>query len=245
MTTTVPTSAPSDRKVLRRRARVEDRIAERSAELELEDRRCQLKEQRSEQQRAARKRQRQNGARRRKSKRDRLRERGLALLRRIRTVCVAAGERVIVAPILIATTSAWWFQFDAMRATGQPVLLSGMVATALEALGLSFAGLAHKARAGDDTAALYRTGMWAVVAAAAAVNYRHGSIAWDRPGVTGLVFAMLSVASVGGGNSVNVRPSASATPTGSHCGGRSLAAHAGSGSLSRPVVRHRLPFALG
>jgi hypothetical protein len=40
--------------------------------------------------------------------------------------------------------------------------------------------------------------MWAVVAVASAVNYRHGSAGWQQPGLTGIVFATLSVGSVAG-----------------------------------------------
>jgi hypothetical protein len=60
------------------------------------------------------------------------------------------GENVVLVPILASTTSAWWFQLEAMRATGLTVLLAGMVATALESLGLAFAGLSRKARDAND-----------------------------------------------------------------------------------------------
>jgi hypothetical protein len=109
-----------------------------------------------------------------------------------------AADRLVIVPIIAATASAWWFQFQAMCATALPVLLAVTVATALESLGLAFAGLAHQARAINDSAVLYRVAMWSVVAIAAAVNYRHGSPAWDRPGLHGLVFAALSVGSVAG-----------------------------------------------
>ncbi|WP_216207033.1 DUF2637 domain-containing protein [Amycolatopsis aidingensis] len=82
---------------------------------------------------------------------------------------------MIAVPIVAATASAWWFQYNAMRAAGLAVLLACTVATSLESLGLTFAGLAHKARTGQDSAAPYRIGMWAIVFIAAAVNYRHGS----------------------------------------------------------------------
>jgi hypothetical protein len=62
----------------------------------------------------------------------------------------------------------------------------------------TFAGLAHQATAANDSAAVYRAAMWAVVAVAAAVNYRHGSAGWQQPGLTGIVFATLSVGSVAG-----------------------------------------------
>ncbi|MGC7101434.1 DUF2637 domain-containing protein [Amycolatopsis lurida] len=109
-----------------------------------------------------------------------------------------AREALIAAPILIATLSAWWFQYEALRAAAQPALLAAMVATALESLGLSMAGLAHKARAADDSPALYRAGMWTIVLIAAAVNYRHGSAEWLQPGLNGIVFAALSLGSVTG-----------------------------------------------
>jgi hypothetical protein len=83
-----------------------------------------------------------------------------------------------------------------MRAAGLTLLLAATVATALKSLGLTFAGLAHQARAVNDSAAIYRVAMWAVVAVA--VNYRHGSPGWGRPGLTGMVFATLSVGSVVG-----------------------------------------------
>jgi hypothetical protein len=62
----------------------------------------------------------------------------------------------VLVPILASTTSAWWFQLEAMRATGLTILLAGTIAAALESLGLAFAGLARKARAASDSAALYR-----------------------------------------------------------------------------------------
>ncbi|QFU89525.1 hypothetical protein YIM_21735 [Amycolatopsis sp. YIM 10] len=73
-----------------------------------------------------------------------------------------------------------------------------MVATALEPLGLSMAGLAHKARTADDSAGLYRVGMWTVVLIAAGVNYRHGSTGWAQPSLNGVVFAALYLGSVTG-----------------------------------------------
>ncbi|MDI5977984.1 DUF2637 domain-containing protein [Amycolatopsis magusensis] len=114
-----------------------------------------------------------------------------------RTLAIAR-EALIAAPILIATLSAWWFQFEALRAAAQPVLLAAMVATALESLGLSMAGLAHKARTADDSPTLYRAGMWTIVLIAAAVNYRHGSADWTQPGLNGIVFAALSLGSATG-----------------------------------------------
>ncbi|MGA6168575.1 DUF2637 domain-containing protein [Amycolatopsis magusensis] len=113
-------------------------------------------------------------------------------------VIAIAREALIAAPILIATLSAWWFQFEALRAAAQPVLLAAMVATALESLGLSLAGLAHKARTADDSPTLYRAGMWTIVLIAAAINYRHGSTTWTQPGLNGAVFAALSLGSVTG-----------------------------------------------
>jgi hypothetical protein len=107
-------------------------------------------------------------------------------------------RNVVLVPILASTGSAWWFQLEAMRAAGLTLVLAATVATALESLGLTFAGLAHQARAVNDSAAVYRVAMWAVVAVAAGVNYRHGSPGWDRPGLTGIVFATLSVGSVVG-----------------------------------------------
>ncbi|MGC7102879.1 DUF2637 domain-containing protein [Amycolatopsis lurida] len=116
----------------------------------------------------------------------------------IRQAIPVAREVLIAAPILIATLSAWWFQYEALRAAAQPALLAAMVATALESLGLSMAGLAHKARTADDSPTRYRAGMWTIVLIAAAVNYRHGSTDWTQPGLNGVVFAALSLGSVTG-----------------------------------------------
>ncbi|WP_370942009.1 DUF2637 domain-containing protein [Amycolatopsis sp. cg5] len=182
----------------RQRDRAELRIAERAAELDLTERRHKLKEQQNERRLARKKHRRQERARCTRRRRERRLQRAGRAVQMARGFCLTTGELLIAAPILAATTSAWWFQFDAMRAAGLPVLLCGMVASSLESLGLSLAGLAHKARSADDSTALYRAGMWAVVAAAAAVNYRHGSPDWTKPGVTGAVFALLSVASVAG-----------------------------------------------
>jgi hypothetical protein len=111
---------------------------------------------------------------------------------------VVAIVVVVVLPIPASTCSGWWFQLDVMRSAGLTRPLAGMVATAPESRGLTFAGPAHQARAANDSAATYQAAMWAVVAAAAALSYSHGSAGWQRPGLTGMVFATLSVGSVAG-----------------------------------------------
>jgi hypothetical protein len=131
---------------------------------------------------------------------------------------------------------------EAMRSAGLTLPLAGTVATALESLGLTFAGLAHQARAANDSAAVYRAAMWAVVAVASAVNYRHGSAGWQQPGLTGIVFATLSVGSVAGWE-LRERQTYRRSPTGSPHDAHGSATHNGSSSHSPPPRHSRSPSA--
>ncbi len=190
MTTATPTARPL--------TRAELRIAERTARLELAERQRHLDEQARQRKRAATQRRQRQRAARRAQRRKRRHQTLATTVRFLRRALAHLGENVIAVPIVAATVSAWWFQFDAMRAAGLALLLATTAATSLESLGLAFAGLAHKARALPDSPVLYRAGMWTVVAIAAAVNYRHGSPSWSQPGLTGVVFASLSIGSVAG-----------------------------------------------
>jgi hypothetical protein len=192
------TPGTEDAAVLRRRTRSELKISERGAELDLAERRGALRAAARERDRDAAERQRQDRLTWRSERHERRRSRFIAAAGLARRAVAVAGRNVLMVPILASTCSAWWFQLEAMRATGLTVALAATVATALESLGLAFAGLAHQARSLDDSAAVYRAAMWMVVAAAAAVNYRHGSPAWERPGLIGVVFALLSAGSVVG-----------------------------------------------
>ncbi|WP_460444019.1 DUF2637 domain-containing protein [Amycolatopsis cihanbeyliensis] len=174
------------------------RIAERAARLDLTERRRQIDERARQRAEAIAQRRQRQRATRRAQRRKRRRQTITTAVSVLRRALVHLGVNVIAVPIVAATASAWWFQYNAMRAAGLAVLLACTVATSLESLGLAFAGLAHKARAVQDSAAPYRIGMWAIVFMAAAVNYRHGSSAWSQPGLTGVVFASLSVGSVAG-----------------------------------------------
>jgi len=187
-----------DAQVARLRTRSEVRIAERNAEMDLGARRDAIKVEARERRRAADDRRRHGRLERTARRAQRRRDRFDHARRSVAGTVTAAMRNVVLVPILASTGSAWWFQLEAMRAAGLTLVLAATVATALESLGLTFAGLAHQARAVNDSAAVYRVAMWAVVAVAAGVNYRHGSISWDRPGLTGIVFATLSVGSVVG-----------------------------------------------
>jgi uncharacterized protein (DUF2062 family) len=184
--------------VARLRTRSELRIAERSAEVDLGARRDTIKVEARERRRAAADRRHQDSLERKTRRAQRRRLRCDRARRSVAGTVAAAMRNVVLVPILASTCSAWWFQLEAMRAAGLTLVLAATVATALESLGLTFAGLAHQARAVNDSAAVYRVAMWAVVAVSAGVNYRHGSPGWDRPGLTGIVFATLSVGSVVG-----------------------------------------------
>jgi hypothetical protein len=116
----------------------------------------------------------------------------------VRRAAANAGDRIYLVPLAAATCGAWWYQVEAMKGAGINAPVTYVVATALEAMGLALGRLSQKARAADDSPTVYRLAMWAVVGVASAVNYRHGSTDWNEPGLTGVVFAVLSIASVGG-----------------------------------------------
>jgi hypothetical protein len=228
--------------VLTQRTRSELRITERHAELDLAARRDELKDEARERRRAA-------AQRRRLARVDRRGQRCGAAAPPHRGSGAAAtphrrggrrqcgcsadpGEHVlgVVVPV------------EAMRSAGLTLPLAGTVATALESLGLTFAGLAHQARAANDSAAVYRAAMWAVVAVASAVNYRHGSAGWQQPGLTGIVFATLSVGSVAGWE-LRERQTYRRSPTGSPHDAHGSATHNGSSSHSPPPRHSRSPSA--
>ena len=194
----LPQTPRMEAAALRLRMRSEVRIAERGAELDLAERRETLRAAAAERDRDATDRKREDRLLWRAERRERRRLTLAGAVALVGRVIGTVGRNVMVVPILASTCSAWWFQLEAMRATGLTVALAATVATALESLGLAFAGLAHQARSLDDSAVVYRAAMWMVVAVAAAVNYRHGSPSWGRPGLAGVVFALLSAGSVVG-----------------------------------------------